>query len=92
MLTCRSTRSRQLDPGQRSLVPREVLEAAGLEVLLVDTRQLGARAMDFEFFWDGLIRGTVLGSHGQPAFGIITGQYTGPETLPAGLFNCLDLN
>jgi len=42
--------------------------------------------MNFEVFWDGLIRGTVLGRDGQPASGMITAQYTGPETLPAGPF------
>ena len=43
-------------------------------------------AMNFEIFWDGLIRGTVVGRDGQPASGMITAQYTGPETLPAGPF------
>src|SRR6266581_1125351 len=41
-------------------------------------------AMNFEVFWDGLITGTVLGRDGQPASGMITAQYVGPETLPAG--------
>jgi hypothetical protein len=43
-------------------------------------------AMNFEVFWDGLISGTVLGRDGQPASGMITAQYTGPETLAAGPF------
>jgi Carboxypeptidase regulatory-like domain len=43
-------------------------------------------AMNFEVFWDGFIRGTVLGRDGQPASGMITAEYTGPETLPAGPF------
>jgi len=43
-------------------------------------------AMNFEVFWDGSIGGTVLGLDGQPATGVITAQYTGPETLPAGPF------
>src|SRR5215469_8302103 len=43
-------------------------------------------AMNFEVFWDGLISGTVLGGDGQPASGMITAQYIGPETLPAGPF------
>jgi hypothetical protein len=43
-------------------------------------------AMNFEVFWDGLISGTVLGRDGQPASGMITAQYAGPETLPAGPF------
>src|SRR2546426_18413 len=42
--------------------------------------------MNFEVFWDGLITGTVLGRDGQPASGMITAQYVGPETLPAGPF------
>jgi hypothetical protein len=41
-------------------------------------------AMNFEVFWDGLISGTVVGRDGQPATGMITAQYTSPETLPAG--------
>ena len=41
-------------------------------------------AMNFEVFWDGLISGTVVDRDGQPASGMITAQYTGPETLPAG--------
>jgi hypothetical protein len=40
--------------------------------------------MNFEVFWDGLISGTVVGRDGQPASGMITAQYTGAETLPAG--------
>jgi hypothetical protein len=40
--------------------------------------------MNFEVFWDGLISGTVVGRDDQPASGVITAQYTGPETLPAG--------
>lgn len=40
-------------------------------------------AMNFEVFWDGRIRGTVVGGDGQPAFGLITAQYTGPEAPPA---------
>jgi hypothetical protein len=40
--------------------------------------------MNFEVFWDGRISETVLGRAGQPASGMITAQYTGPETLPAG--------
>ena len=43
-------------------------------------------AMNFEVFRDGRISGTVLGSEGQPASGMITAQYTGPETLPARPF------
>jgi len=43
-------------------------------------------AMNFEVFWDGLIIGTVLGRDGQPASGMITAQYAGPETQPAGPF------
>ena len=43
-------------------------------------------AMNFEVFWDGLITGTVLGRDGQPASGMITAHYVGPETLPAGPF------
>jgi hypothetical protein len=43
-------------------------------------------AMNFEVFWDGLISGTVVGRDGQPASGMITAQYTGPETMPAGPF------
>jgi hypothetical protein len=43
-------------------------------------------AMNFEVFWDGRIAGTVLGLDGQPATGMITAQYTGPETLPARPF------
>jgi hypothetical protein len=39
--------------------------------------------MNFEVFWDGLIRGTVRDRDGQPASGMITAQYVGPETLPA---------
>jgi hypothetical protein len=42
--------------------------------------------MNFEVFWDGLIRGTILGGDGQPASGMITAHYIGPETLPAGPF------
>jgi hypothetical protein len=42
--------------------------------------------MNFEVFWDGRITGTVLGREGQPASGMITAQYAGPETLPAGPF------
>jgi hypothetical protein len=43
-------------------------------------------AMNFEVFWDGLITGTVLGRDGQPASGMISAQYVGPETLPPGQF------
>lgn len=43
-------------------------------------------ATNFEVFWDGLIRGTVLGRDGQPVSGRITAEYTGPETAPAGPF------
>jgi len=43
-------------------------------------------AMNFEVFWDGLIIGTVPGRDGQPASGMITAQYAGPETQPAGPF------
>jgi len=43
-------------------------------------------AMNFEVFWDGLISGMILGRDGQPASGMITAQYTGPERLPAGPF------
>jgi hypothetical protein len=42
--------------------------------------------MNFGVMWDGRIGGTVLGLDGQPATGMITAQYTGPETLPAGPF------
>ena len=42
--------------------------------------------MNFEVFWDGLISGKVLSRDGRPASGMITAQYTGPETLPAGPF------
>jgi hypothetical protein len=35
--------------------------------------------MNFEIFWDGSITGTVVGRDGQPASGMITAQYTGPE-------------
>jgi hypothetical protein len=44
-------------------------------------------AMNFEVFWDGRIRGTVLNSSGQPASGMITAQYAGPETPPGGSFS-----
>jgi len=40
--------------------------------------------MNFEVFWDGLISGMVVGRDGQAVSGMITAQYTGPETLPAG--------
>ena len=43
-------------------------------------------AVNFEIFWDGLISGTVIDRDGQPAAGMITAQYTGPEALPAGSF------
>ncbi|HEY1240440.1 MAG TPA: carboxypeptidase-like regulatory domain-containing protein [Bryobacteraceae bacterium] len=43
--------------------------------------------MNFEVFWDGRIRGTVLNSSGQPASGMITAQYAGPETPPGGSFS-----
>jgi hypothetical protein len=43
-------------------------------------------AMNFEVFWDGLIRGTVRDRDGQPASGTITAQYAGPETTPASFF------
>lgn len=39
-------------------------------------------AMNFEVFWDGLIRGTVQDRDGQPASGMITAQYVGPENPP----------
>jgi hypothetical protein len=41
-------------------------------------------AMNFEVFWDGRISGTVIGRDGQPASGMITAQYAGPE--PAQFF------
>src|SRR6266704_5341203 len=41
-------------------------------------------AMNFEVFWDGLISGTIVGRDGQPASGMITAQYAGPE--PADFF------
>jgi hypothetical protein len=43
-------------------------------------------AMNFEVFWDGLIRGIVVGRDGQPASGMITAQYIGPETVPVAQF------
>jgi hypothetical protein len=42
--------------------------------------------MNFEVFWDGLISGRILSRDGQPLSGMITAEYTGPETLPAGPF------
>ena len=41
-------------------------------------------AMNFEVFWDGLISGTIVGRDGQPASGMITALYAGPE--PADFF------
>ena len=41
-------------------------------------------AMNFEVFWDGLISGTIVRRDGQPASGMITAQYAGPE--PAQFF------
>ena len=41
-------------------------------------------AKNFEVFWDGLISGTIVGRDGQPASGMITAQYAGPE--PADFF------
>jgi hypothetical protein len=41
-------------------------------------------AVSFELFWDGLISGTIAGRDGQPASGMITAQYVGPETVPVG--------
>ena len=41
-------------------------------------------AMNFEVFWDGLISGTIVRRDGQPASGMITAQYAGPE--PADFF------
>jgi hypothetical protein len=41
-------------------------------------------AMNFELFWDGLIRGTIVGRDGQPASGMVTAYYVGPETAPVG--------
>jgi hypothetical protein len=41
-------------------------------------------AMNFEVFWDGLINGTIVGRDGQPASGMITALYAGPE--PADFF------
>jgi hypothetical protein len=40
--------------------------------------------MNFEVFWDGLISGTIVSRDGQPASGMITAQYAGPE--PADFF------
>jgi Carboxypeptidase regulatory-like domain len=39
-------------------------------------------AMNFEVFWDGRISGTIVSRDGQPAFGSVTAQYAGPETVP----------
>lgn len=41
-------------------------------------------AMNFEIFWDGLISGTIVGRDGQPASGLITAHYVGPEKVPVG--------
>ena len=41
-------------------------------------------AMNFEVFWDGLISGTIVGRDGQPASGMLTALYAGPE--PADFF------
>lgn len=41
-------------------------------------------AMNFDVVWDGLISGTVVGRDSKPVSGLITAEYTGPETLPAG--------
>jgi hypothetical protein len=41
-------------------------------------------AMNFEVFWDGFISGTIVRRDGQPASGMITAQYAGPE--PADFF------
>src|SRR5213593_2022912 len=41
-------------------------------------------AMNFEVFWYGLISGTIVRRDGQPASGMITAQYAGPE--PADFF------
>jgi hypothetical protein len=43
-------------------------------------------AMNFEVFWDGLIRGIVVGRDGQPASGMITAQYIGPDAVSVAQF------
>jgi hypothetical protein len=43
-------------------------------------------AMNFEVFWDGLISGTIIGRDGQPASGMITAHYVGPERVPVAPF------
>jgi hypothetical protein len=43
-------------------------------------------AMNFEVFWNGLISGIVVGRDGQPASGMITAQYIGPETASVAQF------